>query len=89
MANEVNITSTCRACNGTGIDRHWQDDGLGGGEWIEEDCQNCGTVGWVTAADGLLNAGAKISGDFFDDVMEKLNDIKEKVDEIKEIVDEL
>jgi len=89
MANEVTVFSTCRACKGSGIDRRWQDDGQGGGEWIEQDCENCSATGKISAVDGLVNTDVTISGDFFDDVMDKLNDIKKKVDEIKEVVDEL
>lgn len=89
MANEVKITSTCRACNGTGLDRHWQDDGQGGGSWIEQDCGNCFATGEVQAVDGLVPAGSKISGDYFDDVIDELADIKEKVNKNKEVLDEI
>ena len=84
MANEVTITSICRACGGTGIDLQ-----IGPGDPVELPCQNCGATGWVTTSDGQVNAGAKISGSYFDDVINKLTDIKEKVDEIKAVVDEL
>lgn len=94
-ANEVKITSTCRACKGTGIDRHWEGP-EGTGHWVEQECENCSGTGEVQAADGLLNRGAKISGDYFDDVIDKLTDLEskladleEKIDEIKEVVDQL
>ena len=74
MANEVILTKVCQACSGSGIDRHVISDELGGEIIVEQECVNC--VGTGKEVIGT------ISGDFFDDIMDKCNDIKEKVDEL-------
>jgi len=89
MANEVTITSVCKSCNGTGIDSHYDGDGIGGLVLVEQDCVNCGATGVVSGVDGLEPRVVTISGEFFDDLMDKINDLIEKVDEIKEVVDGL
>ena len=79
MANEVTIKSICSACNGTGIDRHEEPDGQGGTQWVEEDCAACGATGKVTSGE--------VSGDYFDDVITKLNDNNELLLEIKALLE--
>jgi len=81
MTTQIIVYLSCRACNGTGIDRHSVSDGAGGVTWIEETCSACSGSGEVPS--GTLREGA------LDDIIDSLNDIKEKVDEIKETVDAL
>ena len=89
MPNEVTIKSVCKACDGTGIDSHYNSDGLGGKVLVEQDCGNCGATGVVSGVDGIRDSAVTISGEFFDDLMDKIDDLIEKVAEIKVVVDGL
>ena len=57
MANEVIITSECKACLGTGVNRYETSPG----QWVEDDCELCLATGYVSGSDGVSNVNAKIS----------------------------
>ena len=81
MANEVTMTKSCNACNGTGIDTHTVPDGQGGSTVVEQDCAAC-------SATGKVQVGV-IAGGYFDDVLDLLADLQVKVLANKEVIDEI
>jgi len=72
MTNKISLYIECRACKGTGIDRHEETDGDGNSTWVEQECVACSGSGRVEF--GELRKGC------LDDIVDKLDAIKAVVD---------
>ncbi len=77
--SEIQLTTQCSACGGTGI--RYYNSGPNGPLVEENPCSECG-------GDGRAPSFLKLESTVFDDLDDKLDDILDKLADIKEKLDE-